>query len=67
MKNIRFFLSEKFSFLVVTFSMFLNRRVFVMVSYCPSVLKRGLLLKKKSLLPSGKSLSLEGANYFLLE
>ena len=30
MKNIRFFLSETFPFLVVKFSIYLNRRVFVM-------------------------------------
>ena len=30
MKNIRIFLSENFPFLVVTFSTYLNRRVFVM-------------------------------------
>ena len=30
MKNIRFFLSENFHFLVVNFSVYLNRRVFVM-------------------------------------
>ena len=30
MKNIRFFLSENFPFLVVKFSVYLNRRVFVM-------------------------------------
>ena len=30
MKNIRFFLSEKFPFLVVKFTIYLNRRVFVM-------------------------------------
>ena len=31
MKNIRIFLSEKLSFLVVKFSVYLNRRVFVMI------------------------------------
>ena len=31
MKNTRFSLSENFHFLVVKFSMYLNRRVFVMV------------------------------------
>ena len=30
MKNIRFFLSENFPFLVVKFSIYLNRHVFVM-------------------------------------
>ena len=30
MKNIRIFLSENFHFLVVKFSVYLNRRVFVM-------------------------------------
>ena len=30
MKNIRFFLSENFMFLEVKFSIYLNRRVFVM-------------------------------------
>ena len=30
MKNMRFFLSENFPFLVVKFSLYLNRRVFVM-------------------------------------
>ena len=33
MKNIRIFLSEIFSFLVVKFSLFLNRCVFVMSFY----------------------------------
>ena len=33
MKNIRVFVSENFQFLEVKFSMFLNRRVFVMCSY----------------------------------
>ena len=32
MKNIRVFLSENFQFLMVKFSIYLNRRVFVMVS-----------------------------------
>ena len=32
MKTTRFFLSESFQFLVVKFSIYLNRRVFVMVS-----------------------------------
>ena len=32
MKTIRVFLSEKFQFLVVKFSIYLNRRVFVMRS-----------------------------------
>ena len=32
MKNIRVFLSEKFQFLEVKFSIYLNRHVFVMVS-----------------------------------
>ena len=32
MKNIRIFLSENFTFLVVKFSIYLNRRVFVMFS-----------------------------------
>ena len=31
MKNIRFFLSENFHFLVVKFSVYLNRHVFVMI------------------------------------
>ena len=31
MKNIRVFLSENFHFLVVNFSVYLNRRVFVMI------------------------------------
>ena len=34
MKNIRFFLPENFHFLVVKFSIYLNRRVFVL-SYFP--------------------------------
>ena len=33
MKNIRIFLSEKFQFLEVNFSMYLNRRVFVMTVF----------------------------------
>ena len=33
MKNIRLFLSENFPFLVVKFSIYLNRRVFVMGFY----------------------------------
>ena len=32
MKNIRVFLSENFIFLVVKFSVYLNRHVFVMIS-----------------------------------
>ena len=32
MKNINFFLSENFQFLVVKFSIYLNRRVFVMIN-----------------------------------
>ena len=39
MKNIRTFLSEIFHFLVVKFSVYLNRRVFVMV--CSNILKKG--------------------------
>ena len=35
MKNIRVFLSENFHFLVVNFSVFLNRHVFVMVEDHP--------------------------------
>ena len=34
MKNIRFFLSENFQFLVVKISIYLNRRVFVMIFVC---------------------------------
>ena len=34
MKNIRFFLSENFPFLVVKFSIYLNRRVFAMPGLC---------------------------------
>ena len=34
MKTIRVFLSENFQFLVVKFSIYLNRRVFVMVYQC---------------------------------
>ena len=33
MKNIRFFFSENFPFLVVKFSIYLNRHVFVMVIF----------------------------------
>ena len=33
MKNIRVFLSENFHFLVVKFSVYLNRHVFVMPAY----------------------------------
>ena len=36
MKNIRFFFSENFQFLVVKFSIYLNRRVFVMTNHCLS-------------------------------
>ena len=32
MKNIRFFLSEKFHFLVVKVSVYMNRRVIVMIN-----------------------------------
>ena len=35
MKNIRIFLSENFHFLVVKFSVYLNRRVFVMIRAPP--------------------------------
>ena len=38
MKNIRIFLSENFPFLVVKFSIYLNRRVFVM-AYLPTLLE----------------------------
>ena len=38
MKNIKFFLSENFKFLEVKFSIYLNRRVFVML--CLSRLHR---------------------------
>ena len=33
MKNIRLFLSENFQFLVAKFSIYLNRRVFVMIMH----------------------------------
>ena len=33
MKNIRFFFSENFQFLVMKFSIYLNRHVFVMVVF----------------------------------
>ena len=36
MKNIRIFLSVNFQFLEVKFSIYLNRRVFVMACYEPS-------------------------------
>ena len=39
MKNIRIFLSENFHFLVVKFSICLNRHVFVMIEYCTVGLK----------------------------
>ena len=48
MKNIRIFLSEKFPFLVVKFSIYLNRSVFVMKrlnayrSFLPSSLEQSL-------------------------
>ena len=35
MRNIRLFLSENFHFLVVKFSVYLNRRVFVMIIFTP--------------------------------
>ena len=35
MKNIRIFLSENFRFLAVKFSVYLNRRVFVMIKVWP--------------------------------
>ena len=44
MKNIRFFLSENFQFLVEKFSRYLNRRVFVMH---PGVHMTGFSLRKK--------------------
>ena len=37
MKNIRVFLSENFQFLEVKFSIYLNRRVFVMMSSSPPI------------------------------
>ena len=40
MKNIRVFLSENFHFLVVKFSVYLNRRVFVMIDTCMRVSSR---------------------------
>ena len=36
MKNIRFFLSDNFPFLIVKFSIYLNRRVYVMLTICKS-------------------------------
>ena len=45
MKNITFFLSENFMFLEVKFSIYLNRRVFVM----PPLFLRGLLQKPTDL------------------
>ena len=43
MKNIRIFLSENFQFLVVTFSVYLNRHVFVMVDSDKTVHPRSLI------------------------
>ena len=40
MKNIRLFLSENFHFLVVKFSVYLNRRVFVMCRIYSTYLDR---------------------------
>ena len=37
MKNIRVFLSENFQFLEVKFSIYFNRRVFVMFRICDNV------------------------------
>ena len=50
MKNIRIFYLEIFPFLVVKFSIYLNRRVFVMTcnkinDYIPATLKETLLPK----------------------
>ena len=42
MKTIRFFLSENFQFLVVNFSVYLNRRVFEMLISIHNVLKAAL-------------------------
>ena len=41
MKNIRIFLSENFQFLEVKFSIYLNRRVFVMGRMVPDILHSG--------------------------
>ena len=38
MKNIRVFLSENFQFLEVKFSIYLNRRVFIMISSIPTLI-----------------------------
>ena len=46
MKNIRFFLSENFQFLVVKFSVYLNRLVFVMRNNRPTSAVSDLILYK---------------------
>ena len=49
MKNIRFFLSENFHFLVVKFSVYLNRHVFIMEGsdQGPFCLLQGILVLVK--------------------
>ena len=55
MKNIKVFLSEKFQFLEMKFSIYLNRRVFVMIkqglsytSFCPLKIRYvGIIFGKK--------------------
>ena len=63
MKNIRVFYLKIFSFLELKFSIYLNRRVFVMSGI--TFMSSFAFLHTKSLLKKGSAL--KGDNFFLLE
>ena len=63
MKNIRIFLSEKLSFLVVKFSVYLNRRVFVMPT--PAVTSSRSSLT--TVLECGNALGTQMPPYFVFQ
>ena len=46
MKNVRVFLSENFQFLELKFSIYLNRRVFVMVRSRQAVLEKKFMITR---------------------
>ena len=64
MKNIRNFYLEIFPFLVVKFSIYLNRRVFVMLSkLCPHFFRlSGVKISLKSL-----SIKIKSKNYYIFK
>ena len=61
MKYIRVFLSEYFQFLGVQFSIYLHRRVFVMIMWIFPIIW-SYIIKEKNLLPLGKGAPLKGKN-----